>query len=90
METKKSKLTLCSPASYRICVQGYLDKKWSDYLQDMTISTEDDEIRHPITTLTGQLLDQAALYGVLNALYDHRLPLLSVQCLSIGSISPEG
>ena len=81
------KLTLGSPAMYRICVQGYLDEEWSDYVQGMAISTERDESQHPITTLTGQFLDQAALYGVLNALYDYHLPLLSVECLSIGPIS---
>ena len=82
-----TKLEVSAPATYRICIQGYLDKKWSDYVQGMTISTECDESQRPVTTLTGQLLDQAALMGVLNALYDHHLPLLSVECLSIDSIS---
>jgi hypothetical protein len=36
-----------------------------------------DETKVTITTLRGQLPDQAALFGVLNALYDMRLPLLS-------------
>ena len=74
-----------TPATYRICVQGHLDVKWSDYVQGMTISIEYDESRNPVTTLTGQLLDQAAFMGVMNALYDHRLPILSVECLSIDS-----
>ena len=34
-----------------------------------------------LTTLSGSLVDQAALYGVLNALYDMHLPLLSVECV---------
>ena len=87
MKTDIPKLVVSAPASYRICVQGHLDVKWSDYVQGMTISHEYDESQHPVSTLTGQLLDQAALMGVLNALYDHHLPLLSVDCLSIGSIS---
>ena len=81
------KLVISAPATYRICVQGHLDEKWSDYVQGMSISTEYDECQNPVTTLTGQLLDQAALLGVLNAFYDHRLPILSVECLSIDSIS---
>jgi hypothetical protein len=38
----------------------------------------------PETTLTGRLLDQATLFGVLNTLYDLHLPLLSVECQSCG------
>lgn len=79
------KLVVSAPATYRICVQGHLDVKWSDYVQGMTISTEYDESQNPVTTLTGQLLDQAAFMGVINSLYDHRLPILSVECLSIES-----
>jgi hypothetical protein len=33
-----------------------------------------------VTTLSGRLLDQATLCGVLSLLYDLRLPLLSVEC----------
>jgi hypothetical protein len=87
LKTDIPKLTVSAPATYRICVQGHLDVKWSDYVQGMTIATEYDECQNPVTTLTGQLLDQAALLGVLNAFYDHRLPILSVECLSIDSIS---
>jgi hypothetical protein len=35
---------------------------------------------YPVTELSGRLLDQAALLGVLRRLYDLRLPLLSVTC----------
>ena len=87
MKTATPKLVVSTPATYRICVQGILDKKWSDYVQGMTISTTYGESQNPVTILTGQLLDQAALMGVLNALYDYRLPLLSVDCLSINLIS---
>ncbi len=38
----------------------------------------------PITTLQGELSDQAALTGVLNTLYEQRLPILSVILLCIG------
>ena len=85
MESESLKLTYASPVTYRICIQGYLDQKRSDFLQGMAISTGCDENRRSITTLTGQLLDQAALFGVLNTLNDYHLPLLSVECLSIGA-----
>ena len=90
VKTSIPKLVVSAPATYRICVQGHLDVKWSDYTQGMTISTEYDESQNPVTILTGQLLDQAAFMGVMNALYDRRLPILSVECLSIDSIAHEG
>ena len=78
------KLTLDSAAVYRICVQGTLDEEFSDYFQGMAIATGRDQSQHPVTTLTGQLVDQASLLGVLNTLYDFfHLPLLSVECVSI-------
>jgi hypothetical protein len=73
-------LRLDTPATYRISVQGYLDESWSDRLGGVTITpSKADEA--PVTTLSGRLLDQAALFGVLNALYDLHLPLLSVEYL---------
>ncbi|GAG76032.1 unnamed protein product, partial [marine sediment metagenome] len=52
MKTDIPKLTVSAPATYRICVQGHLDVKWSDYVQGMTIATEYDECQNPVTTLT--------------------------------------
>ena len=90
LKTDIPKLVVSAPATYRICVQGHLDEKWSDYVQGMSIATECDECQNQVTTLTGQLLDQTALMGVIIALYDHHLPLLSVECLSKDSISQKG
>jgi hypothetical protein len=76
-------LKIDQPATYRILVAGYLDKNWSNRLGGLTISinTEDDD--KLITMLSGALIDQAALFGVLKALYDMRLPLLSVECVEV-------
>ena len=53
----------------------------------MTISAGLDEGRRPVTTLTGQLMDQAALLGVLNTLYSYyQLPLLSVEFIAVDDI----
>jgi hypothetical protein len=57
--------------------------RWHGYIQDMDIVVFDDDDECPVTILTGRLLDQAALLGLLNFLYDQRLPLLSVACTSI-------
>jgi hypothetical protein len=86
MVQHKPKLTLDKPATYRISVQGYLSEKRSDYLQGMTITTQSDEENHPVTVLTGPLLDQSALLGVLNGLYNYRLPLISVELISVNEV----
>lgn len=74
-------LSLDQPARYCIRVVGYLDKNWSDRLGGLTITSAPHSGRKDITTLSGVVIDQAALFGVLKALYDMRLPLLSVECL---------
>ena len=74
-------LTLDTPATYRIRVKGYLDSSWSDCLSGLTISQSAQGDEPVVTTLYGQVLDQAALAGVLNGLYGFHLPLLSVEYL---------
>jgi len=70
-----------TPATYRICVQGHLEEGWSDRLGGMTITKAYKEKGQPMTILVGHLPDQSALSGVLNALYELHLPLLSVENL---------
>ena len=71
------------PATYQICVQGRVDPSWSDLLQGMTICSAAVEADPPVTTLEGELIDQAALAGVLNTLYEWHLTVLLVKCLTI-------
>lgn len=80
---KDIKLTVDKPATYCIQVVGQLDESWSNRLGGMEIRVSDQEGEQRISTLSGAMLDQAALFGVLKALYDMRLPLLSVECLEI-------
>ena len=69
------------PATYRINVLGTLDKKWSDYCGGMMIEHDILLDQYPMTTLTGRLIDQAALIGVLNSLYDMGCSILFVECV---------
>jgi len=64
---------------YRITIQGCLDASWSEQLGGMAISSKLEADGSPLTVLTGRLVDQAALYGVLNALYGLGFALLSVE-----------
>jgi len=80
-----SALTLGTPATYRITVQGNLDSSWSDDFGGLVVSNQVAEDGAYFTTLTGWLIDQAALFGVLDGLYGLGFPLLSVECLEINS-----
>jgi hypothetical protein len=59
---------------YEIRVQGRLDQRWSEWFDGLTISYDVDDN----TVLRGPLVDEAALYGVLNKVRDLTLPLLAV------------
>jgi hypothetical protein len=69
------------PATYQITVQGHLDERWSDWFGAMAITVERVGDGPPITTLTGTVADQAALQGMLRALYTLGLPVCSVTCV---------
>jgi hypothetical protein len=76
-------LTIDKTAAYCIQVVGYLDENWSERLGGLTITSSSLEGGSILTTLSGELVDQAALFGVLVALYDMRYPLLSVKCMQV-------
>ena len=66
-------------AIYQIQVLGILAASWSDRLEGMAISVTESGDASAVTTLVGELPDQAALTGVLNTLYDLHLTLLLVE-----------
>lgn len=72
-------ITLFEPAMCVIRVRGTLAAEWSNSMQGMQI-TVDRSTSLAITELVGRLTDQAALQGVLAALYELGMPLLSVEC----------
>ena len=59
---------------YEICVKGYLDQRWSDWFDGLTINHQDG-----CTVLRGPLADEAALHGVLIKVRDLALPLLTLR-----------
>ncbi len=60
--------------TYRITIKGHLDGDWSDWFDGLTITLVDNGE----TTLTGPIVDQTALHGVLIKIRDLGLPLLGV------------
>lgn len=75
-----ARLRIDQPAQYRIRIKGKLEEHFSERMGGLQISrhVHDDTIT---TSLEGKLVDQAALFGVLVALYNLRLPLISVECV---------
>jgi hypothetical protein len=59
---------------YHIRVKGHLDLHWSDWFDGLTISHE----INGETTLSGPVVDQAALYGLLLKIHNLNLTLLAV------------
>ena len=59
---------------YIIQVQGYLDARWADWMAPLTI----EYLADGTTNLSGDLPDQAALYGLLQKIRDLNLTLLAV------------
>ncbi len=75
-------LQLSQPAAYRVAFQGWTNVDWSDWLRGSSVDIRPSTPDEPaITTLTGTVADQAALFGLLSRLRDLGLPLLLVQYL---------
>ena len=70
----------CLPVLYRIRVKGHLGSQWTDWFEGLTITLEEDGD----TLLTGPVIDQAALHGLLKKVRDLALPLVSVSPIARG------
>jgi hypothetical protein len=65
---------------YEIRIKGHLDDRWSDWFGGLTITLEKDGN----TLLTGPVVDQAALHGLLKKVRDLGMPLVSVSPVEPG------
>ena len=73
-ETTASTQDHYEPGIYKIRLKGHLDDKWADRFEGLTITLEEDGN----TLLSGPVIDQAALHGLLKKVRDLGMPLLSV------------
>jgi hypothetical protein len=60
--------------AYEIRVKGHLDRRWSDWFDGLEITN----MENGEAVLSGDIVDQAALHGVLAKVRDLNLPLISV------------
>ncbi len=68
------------PIVYQIRLKGHLGSQWTDWFGVLTITLENDGD----TLLTGPVIDQAALHGLLRKVRDLGMPLLSVNRVEPG------
>ena len=64
---------LDQPMVYQIRIKGHLGPQWADWFGGLSITLEDDGE----TLLTGPVVDQAALHGLLRKVRDLGTPLIS-------------
>jgi hypothetical protein len=67
---------------YQIRIKGHLGRQWTDWFEGLTITLEEDGD----TLLTGPVVDQAALHGVLKKVRDLGIPLVSVVRVEPGQV----
>lgn len=68
------------PRVYQIRLKGHLGSQWTDWFEGMTITLEENGE----TLLSGQVIDQAALHGLLKKVRDLGMPLVSVSPVEPG------
>jgi hypothetical protein len=68
------------PTIYQIRIKGHLGQQWTDWFEGLTITLEEGGE----TLLTGLVIDQAALHGLLKKVRDLGMPLLSVNRVEPG------
>jgi hypothetical protein len=66
------------PMVFQIRIQGHLSQLWQDWFEGLIITLEDGN-----TLLSGPVVDQSALHGILKKIRDLGMPLLSVNSVGI-------
>ena len=73
------------PLVYQIRVKSHLNSGWTDWFEGLTVTLEESGD----TLLTGLVVDQAALYGLLKKVRDLGMPLISLNPVQFDEVSPE-
>ncbi len=68
------------PIVYQIRIKGHLGQQWTSWFESLTNTLEEDGN----TLLSGLMIDQSALHGILKKIRDLGMPLLSVNSVETG------
>lgn len=71
------------PIVYEVRLEGHLDRQWTDWFGGLSITLEDSGD----TLLTGPVVDQAALHGLLKKVRDLGMTLISVMRVEPGEVN---
>jgi hypothetical protein len=84
MTNHNRKINPNPPIVYEIRIKGQVDNQWTDWFEGLTITLEENGD----TLLTGPVIDQAALHGLLKKVRDLGLPLVSVNRVQLNKSHP--
>lgn len=73
-ETHNPSIDREEPTIYQIRIEGHLGHQWAEWFGNLTITLEENGE----TLVSGPVIDQAALYGLLRKVRDLGMPLVSV------------
>jgi len=73
------------PTIYQIKIKSHLSSDWTDWFEGLTITPEEDGD----TLLTGPVIDQAALYGLIKKVRDLGMTLISLNPVQPNDAIPE-
>lgn len=69
---------------YEIRIRGHLDDRWTGWFEGLTLIQE----KNGDTLISGQVIDQAALFGLLRKVREMGMPLVSVNRVSTSRADP--
>jgi len=76
----KQKIDPSQPMIYQIRIEGHLDVQWTNWFSGLSVSLEENGD----TLLTGPVIDQSSLFGLLKKVRDLGLPLVSLNRVEPG------
>jgi len=71
------------PTVFQIRIQGHLSQQWQDWFEGLSITREEDGN----TLLTGPVVDQSALHGILKKIRNLGMPLLSLNAAHLKDVA---
>jgi hypothetical protein len=84
--TPKRKQEVYEESQYEIRIRGHLDDRWTGWFEGLTLTLE----QNGDTLISGQGIDQPALFGLLRKVRDTGMLLVSVNRITASRDNPSG